>query len=267
MKGLFSYTDYRAYVKDQLGHAGTRSGRKKSAADFLRVHTTYISQIVAGKAHLNLEQAELFNEFFQHSNDEGEYFLLLVMLERAGTKRLRDRWAEKIENLLTRRMQIKERIGAKQGISRENHEQFYSTYIYGAIHVLMSIPGFQNREAIAKALRIPQSQANEMIDFLLKIGILIEKGAKIIHGPNHIHLGNDMLALKKHHQNWRLHTIQNLDFAKKDGLHYSAAVSLSEKDAAQIKEIILSQLKENLSTIGKSKEEVAYVYAFDFYRL
>ena len=73
MKNLFSYADYRTYVKDQLGHIGTRSGRKKEAAEFLRVHTTYVSQIVDAKANLSLEQAELRNEFFQHSKDEADY--------------------------------------------------------------------------------------------------------------------------------------------------------------------------------------------------
>lgn len=78
---------------------------------------------------------------------------------------------------------------------------------------------------------------------------------------------HDSELILKHHANWRFHTISNLQILSREDLHYSACMSLSEEDAFRVKESILQNLKSNVETISKSKEEVAYVMSFDFYRM
>lgn len=264
---IWEFTKYRPYLTARLGESGSRTGRRKELAAYIPVHTTLISQVLSERAELSLEQAERVNSFMQHTQDEGEYFLLLVMKDRAGSTELKNRFKKQIEKMRQARLKIADRVQAESEISKEDREKFYSTYIYGALHVLASIPNFQTVEQLASALHLPRPRTQEMVDFLLRLGVLkLEKG-QLSPGSRHVHLGNDSDLILKHHSNWRLHTINHLQYIVPEDLHYSACASLSEKDAFAVKEKLLKTLSECLKTIAQSKEEAAYVLNFDFYRM
>lgn len=267
MMRIWESTDYRDYLVAKLGPEGSRTGLRKKLAAFIPVHTTFVSQVLKKKAEFSLEQAEAINQFLNHSDEEGEYFILLLLKDRAGTAPLKKRFETKIQEMRDDRLNIKARLEVDAQISREDRERFYSNSIYGSIHVLCSIPDFQSTEALAEALKLPRSKIQEIVDFLLRLQVLIEEEGRLKAGPQHIHLGNESELILKHHGNWRLHTLQRLQFLDKEDLHYSASMSLSVEDAFRVKESILSNLKANMNIIEKSKEEVAYVMSLDFYKL
>jgi uncharacterized protein (TIGR02147 family) len=264
---IWDFTNYRDYLHFRLGSDGSRSGLRKKMASFIPVHTTFVSQVLGSKADFSLEQAESINQFLEHSEDEGDYFLLLVIKDRAGNSKLKKRYENKIQNMRAERLNIKGRLDRSEDISVKDREKFYSSSIYGAVHVLTSIESYQSIEALAEILKLSRKRVREIVEFLLKIQILVEKGDKIIPGPKHVHLSNDSELILKHHANWRQHTIAKLQFLNKDDLHYSASMSLSKADAFRIKESMLENLKQNLCIIEKSKEEEAYVMCLDFYSL
>ena len=264
---VFDFLDYRAYLEEKLGKKGTRSGARKRLAEYMGGHTTFISQVLNGQSELSLEQAEVANEFLEHSFDEGEFFIYLVMIARAGTPVLKNRFVEKVRLLKEKRLKIKDRLKAEGSINKEDQQKFYSSYHYGAVHVLASIPGQNTIEAISLALKLPRSKVVELVEFLVKLGVLVRSDSKVEPGKNHIHLSNENELVLSHHRNWRQHTISRLQFLNKEDVHYSACVSLSHKDAFQVKESLLGNLEKNVQVISKSAEEVAYVYSLDFYKL
>lgn len=95
MKTIFEHSSYRDYLKIRLGD-GQRLGLKKQAAQSLGVHTTLISQILSGKCEISLEQGEDMNRYLGHSEDEADYFLGLILKERAGSISLRRRFERQI---------------------------------------------------------------------------------------------------------------------------------------------------------------------------
>ena len=264
---IWEFNNYREYLNHKLGGAGSRTGLRTKLAAAIPVHTTFVSQVLRGRNDFSLEQAECINEFLEHSEDEAEYFILLVSKDRAGHVRLRKRFEKKLIAMRDERLNIKHRLEATAAVSEKDREKFYSSALYGAIHVLAAIPQFQTLDALAEAIRISKSRTRTMVDFMLKIGVLKEEKEKIKSGANHVHLGNESELILKHHANWRYHTIANLQFLDRDDLHYSGCLSLSVADAFKIKESILANLKENVDLISKSKEETAYVMNFDFYKL
>lgn len=263
---VFNYNNYRKYLEKKLGPEGSRTGLRKQLAESLSVHTTFVSQVLKEKAELSLEQAEGVNDFFQHSDEEGEFFILLVLKDRSGTSKLRQRFENKIKTIRDSRLKISKRLGVNNEISEIDREKFYSNYIYGAVHVLSSIPEFQTIEALANKLNLPRTKVIEVTDFLLKIGLLKQSSGKLLTGPQHIHLKNDNEMILKHHINWRMHTIQSLQFLEKDDLHFSACVSLAQNDVEKVKEILLESMESNIKVISGSKEETAFVLSFDFYK-
>ncbi|MBC7754890.1 MAG: TIGR02147 family protein [Moraxellaceae bacterium] len=263
---IFEYKSYRQYIKDCLELKGLKSGLKKRASEFLSVHTTFISQVTLGKADFSLDQSEKINQFLKHTDEEGEYFLELVIFERASDPKLRERYELKINNKIAEQTQISKRLIKRTEISDDDQDKFYTSYIYGLLHVLSSIPAFQTREKLIHEVGYSPKVVHQAIDFLLKIGILKQSNEKIICGEQHVHLTNESKNIWKHHANWRLATLSQFNFREKSDLHYSLVFSCSEKDVVRMKEDLLIHLKNMNERISKSKEEVACVYNFDFYK-
>ena len=263
---VFEYTSYRNYLKIRLGD-GQRLGLKKQAAEALRVHTTLISQILSEKCEISLEQAEDMNRFLGHTEDEGDYFISLVLKDRAGTSALKKRLERQAKLQREKRLKLSERMKGRDQISEDDKERFYSTYLHGAVHVMSSIPGFQTRAALAKAFGATASQIAEAVDFLLRLGVLKEVDGKLSPGQNHIHLESGSRHIVKHHLNWRLKSIEKINEAPQKDLHYSVVFSLSKNDAEKIQEMILKKLEEISKVVAASPEETAYVYCFDFFEL
>lgn len=267
MGDVFNYSDYRSYLIDRFGQLGTRTGIRKKACEFLNCHSTYLSQVLSEKIHLSLEHAEALNEFFQHTNDEAEYFMLLVLKGRAGSQKLEGRFNSQLKEILYQRSLIKNRVKDAIEISAQEQDQFYSHWFYTALHVLVSIKELQTPEALSQATGIHVKKVLEAMEFLQKVGLILKSGNRFSIGPKTVHLKNDSHAITKHHINWRYHTIQNVSKMNTEDLHYSAAIVLSEDAAQEIKESLLKNLERHVNIIQKAPEETAYVYSFDFYKL
>lgn len=188
---IWEHNSYRDYLLERLGNEGSRTGLRKKLAAAIPVHTTFVSQVLKGRAEFSLEQAEAINIFLEHTEDEGEFFILLLLKDRAGSRALKNRFERKIKGMRQERANIGKRLSNANEISLKDRERFYSSYLYGAAHVLAAIPKFQTIEALSEALKLPRSQTQNVVDFLLRIQLLQIDGGKIIPGARHIHLKND----------------------------------------------------------------------------
>ena len=216
-----------------------------------------------------MEQAEGVNEFLGHTEEEAQFFFLLLQLSRAGTAALRKRLENQIQQIAKRRHFLKERLGVKESIGPEDQAKFYSTWLYGAVHVIVSIEKFRTKEAISKHLGISLKRAGEILEFLESLRLVIKDGhGKYSMGTARVHLGNDSPMISKFHTNWRMKTIQaleNEDFT--DNLHYSSAVTISEADRDRIKSMLVKTIDEIKKIIKDSKEEGIHSLSFDFFRI
>lgn len=265
-KDIFNFSHYRPYLQGRLEAAGAR-GSKAAIAQAMGVQATYVSQVLQDKAHLSLEQAEAANSFFQHTQQEGHFFLLLIQKDRAGTKSLRQYFQKQIDEVLSSRMVLTERLEKFQQISDEDRGWYYSSWIPAALHIATTIPTLRTPESLSSALQLPVEKILGTLEKLESIGLVRKNGLEYFPGIQQIRLGNDTHHILKHHMNWRLQAMSSLDREKLSELHYSAVVSLSQKDVLKIKDNILEFIKENLAIIKDSKEEELYVLNFDFFDL
>jgi uncharacterized protein (TIGR02147 family) len=264
---VFDSTNYRKYLNARLTGDGPRSGLKSAAAKAIGCHSTYLSQVLNDRADLSLEQADLMNAFLAHTKEESDFFILIVLKARAGTTSLRNHFQEQIDAQLSKRTLIKNRVGQKTEITAIDESKFYSSWYFGVLHVLVSIPSLQSREAIAQYLKLPLERVTECLTFLEQIQLIRRKGSMYEHNASMVHLSNDSTNIVKHHLNWRLRSMRVIEERGASDTHYSAAVSLSKRDAARIKQILVDNLQQNLEIIASSKEEVAYGLLFDFFEL
>ena len=264
---LYGYRNYKLYLTDQLAHRGrTERGPKARLAEFVGCSLAYLSQVLNAEAHLNPEQAEGCNRFFGHGKAESLYFLSLVHYARAGTEHLRQFYLDQLKEIADEQRLLKNKLGLKKALSSENQAIFYSSWDYLAVHIAVSIPEFQEKQALAKALGLSLDRVAEVLEFLLEIGLVKQHKGKFEITESGIHLGAGSPFLVKHHTNWRVQSLRSLDQMKSEDLHYSSVVSCNSEDVPKIREILVTAIDQIRTVVRESKSEDSLMsYCLDLF--
>lgn len=262
---VFDQIDYKAYLRGILGGKSQRKGLKSALAAAIPCQSTYVSQVLNGEAHFNLEQGTAINAFLGHTREEAHHFLLLLQKARAGNQELRRYFADQIEEVLKQRLNLTKRLGTKNDLNETEKTTFYSAWYYSAIHLALTVPTLRTKDALALHFRLPLARVAEVIDFLLATGLAAEKDGEYVAGATLIRIGTDSPHLRKHHSNWRLQALESFEREDIEDLHYSAVVSLSRKDVRRLKEMILENIRQYLDVIRPSDEEEVYSLGIDLF--
>lgn len=265
---IYEYRDYKAYLRDALStRAEAKRGERSRLASFVGCHTAYVSQVLNGTAHFSLEQAELVNRYLGNVKDQALYFLFLVQMNRAGTPALRKVFEEQLKGLKERQFVLKDRLEFKKTLSREDQATFYSSWHYGAIHVLVSVPGCHAERGMAEYLGLPVERVAEILEFLTSVGLVVREGGQYEIGTTHIHLEHDSPMISKHHTNWRIQAIRSLDQVANQDLHYSSVITASVADADRIRSALVQAIESVRAVVKDSKDEEGFCYSLDFFGL
>lgn len=268
MVQIFEFTEYRPYLAKALDHwQGKKRGAKARLAEALECRASYLSQVLTGQAQLSLEQADKVNAFFQHSEEQSEYFLLLVSSARSGTKSLRDVFDRQIQKRQKQFQSMKHRISTKQNLSPMDQQIYYSSWHYGAVAMALTIPDLRSAQRISSRLKIPQARTIQVIDFLLRTGIAQKKNGALLPGTNWIYLGDNPELASLDHVQWRLKATQVLEHTSNSNLHYSSVATLSSADFMKIKADLISAIESARATIKDSKEEKICSLLVDFFEI
>jgi uncharacterized protein (TIGR02147 family) len=268
MRPLPEYSDYRVYLKDALAALGRkRKGVKSRLAEALACRPGYVTQVLTGAADLSPDQASLAGEFLGLTEEESDYFLLLVLSARAGTPTLRAQLNKQIRRHKDRYLNLKERMKVEQKIAPADETIFYSSWQYLAVLSLLSCPGKDTKESLAKHLNISPKRTAEILGQLQALGLVAVKGAKFTYGPSRTHLAKDSPMVSKHHINWRLQAMQAIERQSGSDFFYSSVITISEKDRDVVKALLISALEEAAKVIAPSPSEKLCSICMDFFEI
>jgi len=262
---VYKFHDYKAYLRQRVGDKSARRGLKSALAQAIHCQPTYVSQVLYSRAHFSPEQAIALNEFLGHSKDEGHYFLLLVQKDRAGTAPLKKYYSEHIQELLDRRLSLTRRFGAQNKLTEEHRTTFYSTWHYLAIHIALTVPELQTKNALVEYFRLPMKKVAAVIEFLMEAGLARQEGDRYLCESNLLRIGSDSPHIGKLHSQWRTQALEALDREEIHNLHYTAVVSLSHADIRALKSRMLEDINQYVNVIRQSKEEDVYAVCIDFF--
>lgn len=268
-KDLFDFNSYKKYVEYVINlKPGRGRGERTKLSAFVGCNTTYISQVLNGQSHFSLEQAERANRYFNHTQDESHFFILLVETERAGTKELKDYFSRQIQAAIEVRKDLKNRLHFKENLSVEVQHFYYSHWFITAIHLLTSMPQFQTLRELSYSLGIKEEKIQRALEEMIHFGFLTKDFDKYKSGATSIHLGSDSPLIAKHHINWRIQAIQNIEqgFDPKS-LHYSSVITVAQSDIKQAREILVEAIEQIRKLVKDSKEDSLYCYNLDLFKV
>ncbi len=264
---IFKFSDYKQFLAQKLRALGsTERGYKKRTADYIGCQPSYLSQILGGKPHLTLEQAQKLNQYFLHDKIEARFFILLVELGRASTKDLKDFFIEQIHELQQSRFDLKKRLKETDQISANAMNKYYSTWFYSAIHMALAIPELQDFRKIALKLNLPEEIVVSVIRFLEQCGLVEKANGGYAFTKMRIHLDRDSDFIQRHHINWRSQSLQSVEKNLNEDMHFSTVFALSKSDYNDVKEIFVQAIENARKIIRPSKSEEVCAITLDVFK-
>lgn len=265
---LFDFNDYRSYLREWLIESKDRGDLNLSRlAKAAEVHSTFLSHVLKGTKQLSLEQSQVISETLQHSRLEREYFFTLVQLDRAGTKKLREYWLDKKQEVEAKKNNLSQRFDQHQELTSDQKAQFYSSWIYLAAWLCTSMSGGETVSDVSARFNLHRNQAEEILLFLVSAGLCKEQGGRYTMSEKHVHVSNESPFVTKHHMNWRMNALQRMDVRKENELFFSAPMAISQKDFETLREKINKVVKDVVDTAKASQAEEIVCLNIDFYRV
>jgi uncharacterized protein (TIGR02147 family) len=175
MPDIFSYTDYRQYIRDfcseirktkpffSYRYIGQKAGLKS---------TGLLSWVVMGKRNMTAHMIHKISKIFKLNAKEAGYFEILVNYNQSKRTEEKQFYLEKMLSI--------KKIHAD--VVDQDRAAFYSRWYYSAIRELIAINPVKDEEQIAAIVRpqIKKSEAREALELLTRLG-LITKNAKGIY--------------------------------------------------------------------------------------
>lgn len=262
---VFSYNEYRAFIHDWEVHQTDR-GIRNRLAQAAQCSPSWITRVLAGSVQLTPDQAFGIANLFHLNENELDYFLLLVDLERAATLILKKRIQKKLDLLKKESQKIASSVKSDFSINEENAARYYSSWVYSAIHVACMIKP-QNVEELSNMLNLAGNIVSLRIKDLKEMGLLKIDGSRWSANMVSVHLPSTHPSSLNTHTSWRNRTIQLFHEGHDKGLHYSAVHCLSQKDIETVRKLLKKNILTCRDIIEKSPAEALGVLCMDWYEL
>ncbi len=171
MASIYSYSDYREYLKDQLSNKrqNNRSFSVRSAAAKLGIGSGTLSRVLNGSRHIGPNLLPDIITFLGLKTREAEYFKLMVQFARTNSPgRKRDVY----ESMLRLRTDTRIKIS-------EDQYRLFEEWYHLALHQLLRIEsGCSDPTALGAMLEPPisASKTRKALEFLKRNGLIKPNG-------------------------------------------------------------------------------------------
>lgn len=266
-ENVYEFDCYKKFVKSSFARQENKGrGQRLKLAQFLGCQDSYVSLVLSGDRHFSIEQGEGTARFLHLEEEAKEMFLLLLLRDRSGTASSRKYFSEKVEELRRRYLDFRSRVKIETDLTDADKMTYYSSPLPAKVHMLLTVPGAWSIEKLAKRFRASEEKMTEVCRFLATKGMIQEKAGRYSGATKLLFVDKRSPFISQHHSNWRLDAIQAIQERKEENLHLSLAITLSEKDAVELRQRIATFVQECSGFIKDSKEETLRALCIDFYR-
>lgn len=241
-------------------------GIARKLSDALKCHPTFISQVTLGKAHLNSDQAVRFAEFFDFDDDQTQYLLDLVSLDRSSTPSSRAFFQRRLAEQREKRGSLTNRFKDTHSLDIDDELRYYDCWLYQALHMLTQCEGPKTSKVFAQALSAPVGRCEEILMDLIRMGLVEQKGNAFACIKPNLHQSKTSPSFRRSHTVWRNKTSEVMA-ASKDlpGMHYSSLFTSDPESLVKLKELTTRYLEDSRKIILQAPSQKLAVMCIDLY--
>jgi uncharacterized protein (TIGR02147 family) len=263
---VFAFQDYRSFLHSSIQAQPEQWGLIAKMAKAANCQRPYLSKVLKGDAHLTPAQGYGLTQFWKMTSDETDYFMSLLEAERAGSPRYREYILRKAQTLKKSHEDLAKRVKRESAVIENEQIDYYSSWHWVAIHVLVSIPEYQTIEAICRRLSLAPHLVEYVLRRLETLGFVRRESEKwrFVSHDRHIPRGSPLVAF--HHSNWRHRAILDAQDPNNDSVHFTVVQSLSRSDYEQVKQLVLDFIEKASKIAGPSKKEEMMCLSCDLFK-
>lgn len=263
-KSVFSFNSYKDIMTFFLT-GENRRGQLSRAAEFLNCQRSYLSRVINEEFHLTQDHAFRMTKFLRFNDGERDFFQTLVEFERSGDPGYRSHLQEQIKEMKRKHDSVSVRAKRTHLLNEQLNTQYFTSWVWSAIHFLTAIPKYQNIQMISDRLGLKPDMVKMYLLGLETQGFVSRSGDKWFYASGEFHLAKESPLLQLYHQNWRQKALLSSQDLTRDDVHFTGILTLTQKDADQLKELVLKFIEEANKIAGPSKPEEAVVLLCDFF--
>lgn len=269
MKDIAEYDEYRLIIEALTKH---KKINYREICLKTRIHTSYFSRVMVGKANFSQEQMYLVAEILDIKDWRLDYFLLLAIKESSGNSMHLSFINKKIEALKEKHHKLVNRlenVKDQKELSDHDRRDYYQKSITAVIHMYLTVEKYRdNQNLILKKLNISKKQLQTEISKLETLGIIEIKKDKIFMKQFSVQLSEKDPISPHNHINWRLESINRIKNEQEDlnDYHFSAVFSTDYNSKNKIKELFKKFIVEAQKEASKFKnDEEVFAITFDLF--
>lgn len=264
---IFNFDNYRDYISWQKEQNVDIRGYQSKLAEAAGCQRSVFSQILSGKHDLNMEQGSRLADYWKLTENEAEYFICLILRDRSSDTGLNKRWNKKLKTLREENEVLENRYRPTSQINLDSASTFYSSYIWALVYTALSIPQYKSISELSKRLCIDKETIRETLSGLQEMGLIEKKSNRWETTNNHIFLPKNSPMISMHHSNWQTKALNDTQLRKKESLHYSGVMAISNSDFQKIKRILIRSIDKQREITESSREEDLFCLVLDFFRV
>lgn len=264
MISVYEYSSYPKYLR-ALTKFSSSPLSVSALAVAAGVQRPYMSNVIAEKAFLSREQGYRLAKHLGLDNGEMNYLLTLVEIARAGSE-YREFLKQKCEKIKQESERLEDKL--KRNTSKLDSQitaEYFSTWEFCAVHIIVSIPEYQTLKKISRALSIPPKATQICLDKLQRWGLIHRAQGRYQWKSGNVHLPAGSHITRLHHRNWRERAVENAKIEKNNSIHFTSVYSMAISDAEKARRQILQIIKDYSDNASRSKEETTVCLNVDLF--
>jgi uncharacterized protein (TIGR02147 family) len=263
---IFQEKSYKKVIKKLIEEAPESRGMISKISSAIGCQRSYLSQVLHTKVQLTRDQAWGLCEFFGLGKLEARFFECLVDYERATLPLFRQHLEAEMAEIRREFERLSHRFEKSTGFNAEQAQHYYSYWLPSALHILVSIPAFQDLDKIAKRLGVSKEKAAKTLATLQKAGLVEKKHNqwKFAGGTKFIAKESPFVSL--HHQNWRQLGVEDSRNLESDGLHFTMVQTMSKADFEKLKMLVVDFIDKTSKIAGPSDPQLLTAFTLDFFQ-
>jgi uncharacterized protein (TIGR02147 family) len=260
MPKIFSYTDFRKYLKDVFSELkkNNHGFSHRQFSQKLGLSTSnFIWLVMQGKRNLNQALCIKMSEIFKHTPKESEYFENMVNFLQAKTHKEKDRYFSRMMAL---------RKNSDIGKIDEDHYTYFSNWYNPVIREIVTRKDHSKNDFLSLARRvrpqISETQARKSVELLLELGMIKEKGSSFVESNPIVSTGPEVssLAIANFHRTMGRLAIESLDSFPRDTRDNTACVIGLSKDSFEKVKQELAACRSRILNIAEAEKNPSCVY-------
>lgn len=268
MINIYNYDNYKKYINDWVKNQPSKGrGQYTKLAQSAGISSVLISQIFKGGRNLSIDQAHLIGEHLEHTENQQDFFLLMVLKDRAGNYKLRNRLQNQISQKRKENKNLKKILDTDRALTDEEKAIFYSDWTYSAVRLACGLKRINTITAISKELGLDESVISKILEFLLDHQLVVLKNNKLRLGPNKIHLEKESPYINARQKAWRIKSMQAMDKKQEEDFFFSANMSIDETLRDEFNHELNSLIKKFSKRTTESIPENIYCLNIDLFKV